>query len=105
MLDFSPPIGAARIPQINAAITEVVKEFSPDVVHIRYDLMPDWSGDPAVYFRVLLSDEASSKPGVVSRKVEKRMDELLDFLWLELFAYYNYRNVSEQAVLQDKSWA
>ena len=105
MLELIAPIGAARRPQINAAIAEVVKEFSPDVVHIRYDLMPDWSGDPAVYFRVLLSDEASSKPGVVSRKVEKRMDELLDFLWLELFAYYNYRNVSEQAVLQDKSWA
>jgi hypothetical protein len=105
MLELIAPIGAARRPQINAAITEVVKEFSPDVVHIRYDLKPDWSGDPAVYFRVLLSDEASSKPGVVSRKLEKRMEELLDFLWLELFAYYNFRSVSEQAVLQEKSWA
>jgi hypothetical protein len=53
------PSAVAKQPQINAAVSEVVRLLTPDVVHIRYDIGQDWSGDWAIFFRVLLSDEAS----------------------------------------------
>jgi len=54
--------GAITIqPAINAAVSEVVRLLAPDVVHIRYEIAPDWSGDWAIFFRVVLSDEAASK--------------------------------------------
>ncbi|MBZ5623260.1 MAG: hypothetical protein LAQ69_31740 [Acidobacteriia bacterium] len=100
------PIAATKLPQINAVITEVVTELSPDVVHIRYDIAHDWSGDLAIFFRVLLSDEAgNSRLQDVTTKLVRRLEERLDFPEMGLFAYYNFRSVSEQAVLQEKSWA
>jgi hypothetical protein len=99
------PIAAMRLPQIHAAVADAVKEFSPDVIHIRYEVKEDWSGDPAIYFRVLVSDEASTaRLHEVATELKRRMEERLDFLWLEFFPYYRFRNVSEQAVLQEKSW-
>ena len=44
--------------EINSAISEVVSLLAPDVVHIRYDIGEDWSGDWGIFFRILLSDEA-----------------------------------------------
>jgi hypothetical protein len=39
------PSAVAKQPEINAAVSEVVSLFAPDVVHIRYDIARDWSGD------------------------------------------------------------
>jgi len=45
----------------NEPVASVVQQLRPDVIDIRYDLGEDWSGDWAIYSRVVLSDEASSK--------------------------------------------
>jgi len=50
---------SSKQPQINAAVTDVVKELSPSVKKIRFDIGQDWSGQWAIFFRVLLSDDAS----------------------------------------------
>jgi hypothetical protein len=60
--------------KINAAVAEVTRELSPWVRHIRYDIALDWSGEWGVFFRVLLSDEASKQPNLLnigSRVIEK----------------------------------
>ena len=36
----------------------VLRELAPDVVRIRMNVTRDWTDDPAIYFRVILSDEA-----------------------------------------------
>ena len=91
---------------INAAVSEVVSLLAPDVVHIRYDIGRDWSGDWAIFFRVLLSDEASKKRlREVVTQVVWRLAERLDFASMGLFPYHNFRSVSEQAVLQEEAWA
>lgn len=53
------PLALGKQLQINAAVADVVKELPPWVRHIRYDIAQDWSGQLAIFFRVLLSDEAS----------------------------------------------
>lgn len=100
------PSGTIKQPEINAAVTEVVRLLTPDVVHIRYDIGRDWSGDWAIFFRVLLSDEASKKRlQEVTTQVVRRLAERLDFPSMGLFAYHNFRSVSEQAVLREEAWA
>lgn len=91
--------------EINAAVSEIVQSMSPDVVRIRFDLGPDWSGDPAIFFRILLSDDAAEKRAhETSKEVRRRLDERLDFISMGLFAYHNIRSVSEQAELKEASW-
>jgi hypothetical protein len=86
------PSAVARQPEINAAVSEVVRLLAADVVQIRYDIDQDRSGDYAIFFRVLLTDEASKKrlPEVTS-EVVSRLDERLDFRNLGVIAYHNFR--------------
>ena len=79
---------------------------APDVLYIRFNIREDWSGDPAVYFNVMLSDEAGKNRLIeVTELVEARLDERLDFESLDLYPYPHYRTQSEKAKLRDKEWA
>jgi len=104
---MSLPLAIAKQPEINAAVSEVVRLLAPDVVHIRYDIGQDWSGDWAIFFRVVLSDDASKVPRLhkITREVVQRLEDRLDFSSMGLFAYHNFRSVSEQAVLREEAWA
>jgi hypothetical protein len=103
---MSFPLAVAKQPEINAAVSEVVRLLAPDVVHIRYDIGQDWSGDWAIFFRVVLSDDASrTRLHEVATKVVHRLADRLDFSSMGLFAYHNFRSVSEQAVLREEAWA
>ena len=100
------PAAVIKHTEINAAVSEVERLLAPDVVHIRFNFDQDWSGDPAIFFRVLLSDEVTeARLHKVTRRVRDCLDERLDFMGMGLFAYYNVRTVSEQAVLREKAWA
>jgi len=103
--------------EIAKGVKKVEKMFRPDVVRIGHTIGEGWMGDPAIFFRVLLSDAAAKKlvDAVIARrddardlpkKVEDAMDKQVDPLgkW-GLFPHFNYRSVSEQAYLKDKDWA
>lgn len=100
------PAGVVKQAEITAAVAEVERLLAPDVVHIRYEIGADWSGDWAVFFRVVLSDEASKdRLREVATKVVWRLAGHLDFPALGLFPYHNFRSESEQAVLREETWA
>jgi hypothetical protein len=100
------PGAITKQPEINAAVSEIARLLAPNVQHIRYDIAQDWSGDWAIFFRVVLSDEASKmRLRKITKKVVLRLAERLDFSSMGLFAYHNFRSVSEQAVLQEEIWA
>ena len=93
-------------PQINAAIRQVIDLLAPDVVYIRYEIGKDWSDDWAIFFRVLLSDDASkNRLREVTTQVEWRLAERLDFPAMGVFPYYNFRSQSEQATMREPAWA
>jgi hypothetical protein len=100
------PSAVTKQGEINAAIAQVVKQLAPDVAHIRYEIGKDWSGDWAIFFRVLLSDEASEKRlREVATQVVGRLAERLDFPAMGVFPYHNFRSESEQALLREEAWA
>jgi hypothetical protein len=79
----------------------------PDVVRIGYDIDRDWSGDWAIFFRVLLSDRASkpSRLRNITSRVQERVAERMDVCSLGLIPYFNSRSESEQREIKEKSWA
>jgi hypothetical protein len=101
------PVTLTQEHEIAAKVRELQQTLSPDVLNINYDIKPDWSGDWGIFFRVLLSDEATagSRLQEVPRSVEARLSNLMDFPSLGLFAYFNFRSRSEQDVLREEAWA
>ena len=100
-----PPADLQKRPQINAAVAEVMKEMSPSVRYIRYDIGQDWSGQWAVFFRVLLSDDAArNRLREIVTRVMWRTSDRLDIPALGLFPYFDFRSESEQANLRESAW-
>ena len=91
---------------LDAAVSEVGQSLAPDVTRIRYEVAEDWSGDPAIFFRVVLSDSASRRDylGQIASMVASRLAERLDFDSMGLRAYHNFRSVSEQAGIREEAW-
>jgi hypothetical protein len=100
------PSAVTRQSEIQAAINQVERSLAPDVVRIRYEIAEDWSGEWAIFFRVVLSDEAAKlRLRDVAGKVVWGLAQRLDFPSLGAFPYHNFRSVSEQEALQEPAWA
>lgn len=100
------PVAVAQQEKIKAEVREVEAALRPDVVRIRYDMGEDWSGQWAIFFRVVLSDDAAkNRLRQVTTNVVWRLAEHLDFNALGVFPYHNFRSESEQAALQEEAWA
>src|SRR5437763_640987 len=92
--------------EIQAAVDEVERSLAPDVVRIRYEIGEDWSGQWAIFFRVVLTDDAARRSlREVATRVVRGLARQLDFPAMGVFAYHNFRSVSEQATLQEPAWA
>ena len=100
------PLALAREAEIQAAIQDVEKSLAPDVVRIRYEIEKDWSGEWAIFFRIVLTDDAAKRRlGEVADNVRRGTRRDLDFDQLGVWVYHNFRSVSEQAKLQEPAWA
>ena len=91
---------------IDKAVREAAKEVTPDVQWIRYEIALDWSGDPAIYFRVILSNDASREARLakVTKRVESFLTEKLNLDESDLLSYFSYRSRAEQAALKESAW-
>lgn len=101
------PIALVHQDQIIHGIEKAVAALSPDVARIRYELGEDWSGDSAIFFRVLLKDSASKRSGLrdVARRVSEKISSEVQPRELGLQAYFSFRSESEQVTLKEEGWA
>jgi hypothetical protein len=100
------PSAVTKHSEIEAAINEVERSLAPDVVRIRYEIGEDWSGQWAIFFRIILTDDAAKhRLRDVATKVVWSLARQLDFPSMGVFPYHNFRSVSEQAALQEPAWA
>jgi hypothetical protein len=101
------PIRFVQQPPVEEAVVSVQRALAPDVVRIRYSFDDDWTGEPSIFFRILLSD-AATRPGkrweVAQRVTERLRDEVRSDEY-GLHDYFNFRSESEQAELKDPAWA
>ncbi len=84
----------------------IVDRMSPDVVRIRYTVTENWDGDPAVYFRVVLSDQAAAGAArrEAIRSVRAAVRDELNLAEWGYFPYFNFRGVTEQSEVGDPAW-
>src|SRR5579863_3803898 len=101
------PTGFIDQRKLDAAVRRVQRSLARSVVRIRYDLDEDWAGRPSIFFRVLLTDQASKPENLreVGQRVRQRIiDEANTDRW-GVLAYFNLRSESEQSQLKDPAWA
>ena len=93
--------------EIEDVVKEIPRLLAPDVIYMRYSLRNDSSGDPAIFFRVVLSDDAC-RPGMLltsTRKVKAAvLDRLEPYRRWGRYPYFNFRSASEQAEDEDPAW-
>ncbi len=77
--------------------------LAPHVVQIIPTLGNDWSGEPAVFFMVILADAASRREqllDVSNRASETLLQEVQPLEQWGVLPYFNFRSESEQAQLK-----
>jgi hypothetical protein len=93
--------------RLDREIAKAIRKLGKDVVRVRYDVDTDWSGDPCVNFRVVLTDAAAGDE--TRRQSTGRVRDILNGirLWEDwgLIPYINFRSKSEDGALQDPKWA
>jgi len=100
------PSAVTKQAEIDAASDSVRQIVGPDVVRIRYEIGEDWSGQWAIFFRVVLTDDAARRRlRDVAAKVVWELSRQLDFPGMGVVPYHNFRSESEQATLQEPAWA
>jgi len=100
------PSAVTKQEEIDAAVDRVQRIVGPEVVRIRYEIGEDWGGQPAIFFWVVLTDDAARRRlRDVATKVVWELSRQLDFPGMGVFPYHNFRSESEQATLQEPAWA
>ena len=87
-------------------IDDIAMDLAPDVVRIRFNVAQDWSEHPAIYFRVVLADNASrgDRLADVTGRVTAKLFDELGLASLDYIPYFRFRSQSEQARLKDPAW-
>ena len=86
-------IGPAKQKQIAAAVKRASRALAPDVVSVQYRFGEDWTGDPSIYFGVILSDHVVSQElGEISRRVQDTVEDEVDVEELGLQSYFRFRS-------------
>ncbi len=102
------PAGFISQADLDAEVSRAVAKLGPEVVRVKHVTQPDSGGDPAIYFRIVLSDSAA--PSEVLGETASRIRALLRTelqpreRW-GLIPYFNFRTQSEQAGLNDPQWS
>src|SRR5271170_7070493 len=90
-------------------VEEVAKKFPAEVIRIRHSFSRDWDGDPAIYFRIVVTDEArrTIPLGELTRKIENGLIKDLAIFTSEYsiyIPYFEFRTKSEQDRSKDPQW-
>jgi hypothetical protein len=89
-----------------AAIDRAAQSLGSNVVGVIPTLENDWSGEPAVFFMVILSDAAASRrdqllnvTNQISNYIVQQIAPLEEW---DVLPYFTFRSQSEQAKLEPK---
>jgi hypothetical protein len=102
------PTGFISRTEVEKAIDQVIAKLGPEVVRVRYNIGEDWTGDPALYFRVVLADSAAVDQKIfvdTAERVRATVWEQLQSLenW-GLFPHFRFRSNAENSQLSDPNW-
>jgi hypothetical protein len=107
-MEFVPivPRGLVDQSKIKVGVQRAERALAPDVIRIMYSFAEDWQGNTSLFFRIVISDTASS-PDRLRNTTQRIITKVLQEIKaqeLGLQAYFNFRSKSEQAILREPSW-
>ncbi|HTR39870.1 MAG TPA: hypothetical protein VMH80_28550 [Bryobacteraceae bacterium] len=94
--------------EFQGAVARAARKLGRDVVNVIPTLGDDWTGEPAVFFMVILVDSATRRDLLLNNvnKVSQTLIEQVQPLeeW-GVYPYFNFRSESEHAQLSQPSVA
>jgi hypothetical protein len=92
--------------ELDQAVARILAGLGQKVVRLRYSLEDDWSGDPAIFFRILLADNLNREERfALSQEISSAIvRELKPLDQWGVLPYFNFRRQSEQAILREPAW-
>jgi hypothetical protein len=92
-----------QLKEFEQKVQQAAGKLPEEVVRIRHSFGEDWSGDLAIYFRIVLSDEASRLERLweSSQRVRKALEEDLRLYESDYWPYFNFRSKSEEDKLRE----
>jgi hypothetical protein len=94
--------------RFQAAVARAAQRLAPHVVNVIATLGNDWSGEPAVFFMVILTDSASRRDqllDVSNRASEAIVQQVQPLEQWGVLPYFNFRSQSEHTKLNQPALA
>ena len=92
------PSGLVHQAQLDADIERAIKKIGPEAVHVSYRLDTDSTGEPSIFFRIVLAEGATGEdqlPEVTGRIAATLFDEIHPYENWGLIPYINYGSEAE----------
>jgi hypothetical protein len=101
------PTGLVHQTQLANEIAKAVRKLGKEVVRVNYTLGTDSTGEPSIFFRIVLTDAASREDNLaeVTGRIETILvDEIRPYKNWGLLPYFSFRSKSEQQKRNDPEW-
>jgi hypothetical protein len=102
------PSGFVHQGQLDAEIKSILQKLGPEAVHAVYSVGTDSTGEPSIFFRIILADAAAKEDTLVdtTRRITSVLfDGLRPIENWGLHPYFNFRSQAEQRRRNDPEWA
>jgi|SRR5580698_8927450 hypothetical protein len=102
------PSGFIHQTELASEVNHAVSRLGPEVVRVRHRVGADTTGEPSIFFRIVLTDLASREEtlaDVTGHIASVLFDELRPYENWGLTPYFSFRSQSEQAMRNDLEWA
>ena len=95
--------------QLAQSVNAAIRSLNPqEVVHVAYSIGHDSTDDPAIFFRIVLTDAASREDrlaDVTGRVASTLFDSIRPIENWGLTPYFSFRSFSEQRMRNDPEWS
>lgn len=103
------PAGFVNQAQLAQGVKTAIQSLNPqEVVHVAYSIGHDSTDDPAIFFRIVLTDAASREDrlaDVTGRVASTLFDSIRPVENWGLTPYFSFRSFSEQRMRNDPEWS
>lgn len=103
------PAGFVHQTQLDGEVEKAIAKLSDkEVVRVRHSFGVDSTGEPSIFFRIVLTNSASKTEAlaeVTGRITTVLFDELRPHENWGLIPYFNFRSKSEQDKRNEPEWA
>ncbi len=102
------PSGIVNQTQLAKDVANAIQKLGNEVVRVRHSVGEDTSGEPSIFFRIILSDAASLEDtlaDVTGRIATVLFEEIRPYENWGLIPYFSFRSTSEQALRHEPEWA